>query len=197
MRGALLAVFLGVTMGTQAFAAPFQWSAAAGGNDHVYDWIPGYLTWTNASTAATAQTFAGFQGYLATVSTAPENNFFQVALQPGRQRTNSDRLAGRISGHQRSGFLRASGGWRWVSGDPWTFTSWWTLHGFPDEFQNKSQNFLRTQPVGPDVFWDDIENNPGGSFISGYFVEYPVPSQAAWRLLRSVVCSREGDADST
>jgi hypothetical protein len=160
-----------------------QWPTASGGNGHYYDWIPGYIRWTDAKTAAMSLSFSGAQGHLATIATSAENDFFKSKFS---QTGSGQTLIGWLGGFQDTtapDFSEPAGGWRWVTGEPWTFTSWWTAQGFPDEFLNHSQNFVRTQPVGPDVFWDDIENDPGPGLIGGYFVEYPVPEPAGFAIM--------------
>jgi hypothetical protein len=44
-------------------------------NGHFYEYVPTPLTWLNAKAAAEAKTFNGMQGYLATSTSAGENNF--------------------------------------------------------------------------------------------------------------------------
>src|SRR5688500_9048970 len=60
-------------------AAPVQWPAAQGGNNHYYEWVPsGFITWNNASVGAAARTFGGVNGHLATMTTLAENTFFET-----------------------------------------------------------------------------------------------------------------------
>src|SRR5689334_4864114 len=65
-----------VCLAISASAAPIQWSAAAGGNDHFYEFVVApNIKWTDASAAAQARSFDGVQGYLATLTSAGENAF--------------------------------------------------------------------------------------------------------------------------
>jgi hypothetical protein len=165
-----------------ATAAPVQWPVIEGGNNHFYDWVPGYMTWTDARNAASSMTYSGFSGYLATVTSSSEQGFFQ---QHFSQTGAGSTLIGWLGGYQDTSapdYTEPSGGWRWTSGEPWGFTTWWTDRGLPDDF-NGSQDYLRTQPVGSNVFWDDIENDPDASYIGGFFVEYPVPEPTSITIL--------------
>jgi hypothetical protein len=174
MRTATFAV--AALLASQALAAPVQWPASQGGNDHYYDWVPGYLTWSDARTAAESSIFLSTPGHLATIVTPAENAFFQSHFSQSTGPT----LIGWLGGYQDPAspdYSEPAGGWRWVTGEPWTFTKWWTDKNLPDDF-NGQQDYLRTQPVGPDIFWDDIENDPNPYYIGGYFVEYPVPEPA-------------------
>lgn len=58
-------------------AAPIQWSAAAGGNDNWYEYVPTVsifetISYDAARAAALASNHMGMQGYLATVTSAGE-----------------------------------------------------------------------------------------------------------------------------
>lgn len=144
-------IALSLSLAGAAFAAPVQWPQGLGGNDHYYDWVPGYNTHTGASAAASGLSFSGMQGYLATLTTPAENTFFESKFS---QSGSGQTLIGWLGGFQNTSapdYSEPAGGWRWNTGETWGFTKWWTLHNFPDNF-NGPQNFLRTQPVGPDVF---------------------------------------------
>jgi hypothetical protein len=65
-----------------ALATPIQWTSGSGGNDHYYEFVQVVTDFSSTSTqfatntlsaATSAATLAG--GYLATVSSAPENTF--------------------------------------------------------------------------------------------------------------------------
>ena len=85
-----------------AYAAPIQWTTAAGGNGHYYDFIPTQISWTDAEAAVSALSFDGLPGYLATITTAAENNFITA---------NFNQL-GWLGGSDAA----VEGDWRWVGG---------------------------------------------------------------------------------
>ncbi len=62
-------------MALQAIAAPVKWPVSSGGNNHFYDYVPTRLDWQAAHTAATSTLYSGQPGYLATVTSAGENEF--------------------------------------------------------------------------------------------------------------------------
>src|SRR5262245_11951797 len=58
-----------------ALSALIRWSASSGGNGHYYEVVDGYTTSADAQTAASSRRVADVQGYLATVTSAAENQF--------------------------------------------------------------------------------------------------------------------------
>jgi hypothetical protein len=89
---------------------PVQWKADEGGNEHWYLLLKAAPDCWDQSRLAAVQ----LGGHLATVSSAPENQF----------------IAGLVSRFYGSnvtigGFKDLSvGAWRWVTGEPWEFTNW-------------------------------------------------------------------------
>jgi len=168
-----------------ALATPLQWTVASGGNGHFYDYVAASLTWDQAQAAAAATTFNGMQGYLATITSAGENNFI-------------------INNFNHMGFLGGSdaaveGEWRWVVGpeagllffigeypDPNRHTIIYADWGSnePNDFDNTRYGFPYP---GEDYLnfnsarggeWNDV---PGAPYASqGYYVEFgpavPEPS---------------------
>lgn len=99
--------------------APFvEWSAASGGNGHLYRVVrvEQGLTWDRAKAAAEA---AG--GYLATV-TSPQENAFVFGLVTNPIHWNGNRGPW-IGGYQDPGHS-AGEGWRWVTGEPFDYANW-------------------------------------------------------------------------
>jgi hypothetical protein len=150
---------------TVATAVPVQWSPGSGGNGHYYDLVPTLLTWQQAKLAAESLTFGGAPGHLATITSAPEKDFLATAFG------TPEAWLGGFQDHTAPDFAEPAGGWRWVTGETWSYTNWYP--GLPDEFQNAHQDFLWTG-AGGQPQWDDIQNDA----VRGYFVEY-VPEPAA------------------
>lgn len=64
-----------------ANAAPIQWTTGPGANGHFYELITVTQDYATARANAEASTHAGFQGHLATITSAEENAFIN-ALNP-------------------------------------------------------------------------------------------------------------------
>ena len=93
----------------------FQWTTASGGNGHWYQFVTGSKTWTQARDEATA---AG--GYLATVTSADESTFVNALVY-------DPAVSFWLGGYQdRTSvtYTEPSGGWRWVTTEPWNYTNW-------------------------------------------------------------------------
>ena len=82
-----------------------QWTVASGGNGHWYWRNPAVVEWSTASSAAIA-----LGADLASITSQLENNFIKNMLPPSS--------AAYIGG------IRENSGWRWVTGEQWSFTSW-------------------------------------------------------------------------
>jgi hypothetical protein len=155
-------------------------------NGHYYEFVSGNLTWENARTAAASRTNLGLQGYLATITSQPENEF----------------VASKLEGQGWVGASDAAveGEWRWVTG-PEAGTLFWqggtavagqynnwstTYRGTPSPEPNN--NVAPNSPTGEDYAhflsdnrypqekgkWNDYPVTFGD--INGYLVEYgPAP----------------------
>ncbi len=134
-------------------------------NGHLYKYISGTITWTNAQTAAAAQTAYDSNGYLATITSQDENNF----------------VAARITG---DGWFGASdsaveGAWRWVTG-PETGTQFWSGNGGGSVVGGNYNRWASGEPNdsgGEDCAqfyvssnnWNDLPCNHN---LGGYIVEF-------------------------
>jgi len=177
MRLATILVFL---CASTSLATPIQWPSSAGGNNHYYDFVSApNILWTDANAGAQSLTFAGLQGYLATITSSAENSFiftnFSAAAGPFQE--------GWLGGYQDTSapdYSEPAGGWRWVTGETWSYTNW--ANNEPDNVAG-IQNYLRGGST-----WDDMANNPTNpsvQYVAGYFVEYsaPAPEPASWLAL--------------
>jgi hypothetical protein len=66
--------------------------------------------------------FAGYRGHLATVTSAAENQFVSAYLT-----ANPPHNTVWLGGYQdlsAPDYREPAGGWRWVTGEPWAYTSW-------------------------------------------------------------------------
>jgi len=149
------------------------------GNGHFYEFIEAKdISWSDAKTAAEARTLYGMQGYLATITSAEENDFVAA------------KLAG--NGWIGASDAGAEGVWKWVTGPEagtqfsngsqavnGQYENW--APGEPNDY-----NFGGKVPEGEEYihFWGDGANKgtwndfpnavvPGfGLSIAGYIVEY-------------------------
>jgi len=86
---------------TDCIAAPIQWSSDFGGNDHWYELNLDAMDWQSAATEAENR-----GGYLATVTSAAENQFLQFLLAPFHEDFW-------IGGSDAD----SEGSWYWMTGD--------------------------------------------------------------------------------
>jgi hypothetical protein len=146
------------------------------GNGHYYEFIATPLSFDGALAAASSLTYLGNQGYLATVTSAAEQNFIFNNVTAA-----STWFAGTDRGTE--------GDWKWVAGPEAGQTFW--LNGVTTIYANwsggepnnccGSENFLYGNWSGS--AWNDI-----GATQLGYTVEYSVinntvPEPAHWMLL--------------
>lgn len=163
---ATVVMFCGVCQGVL-----MQWSSTVGGNGHFYEVVrvPSGINWFQANTSATSS-----GGYLATITSAKENSFVYSILDYNRDFTGDWDWGPWLGGYQPAGSAEPYGGWRWVTGEPFTYTNW--KPGNPDN-SGGIENYLHFLQ-GPQ--WNDIA--PNGAFntipLQGYIVEYNIPEPA-------------------
>ena len=123
------------------------------------------VNWDEARRAVESLTYNGYPGHLATITSAAENDFIVQNVL-----INSLWLGG----YQERGapdFQEPAGGWRWVTGEPWSYTNW--LPGQPANYPTpvgETDALLFRQAKG----WNDAAYAQVG--IAGFLVEYePTP----------------------
>src|SRR5438034_10728326 len=94
-------------------------------NGHHYQAVrvAGAISWDDARAAAQSLTYAGFPGHLVTFTSATEHDF--VARNVFSTVAPTDQLW--LGGYQDGSapdYLEPRGGWRWVTGEPWSYTAW-------------------------------------------------------------------------
>lgn len=153
-KSKLLLVFGLIVMVSQlGLAAPVTWEQ----NGHSYEVIvSGPISWNSAQAAA-----EGKGGYLATITSAEENQFvFNLTVNtPGAWHQ-----AGWWIGPWLGGSDAASeGNWQWVTGEPWVYTNW--LSGQPDNWEDEDYlMFWGSGSIMPT--WND------GDVADSYVIEY-------------------------
>jgi len=169
------AIVLGLVAGTVQ-AEPVQWAVADGGNGHWYEGVsaPG-ITWENASILADA-----LGGYLCTVPNEQENLwvFKNVASDPSLWNTWFGPFIGGYQDYEADDYSEPAGGWTWVTGETWGYTSWTpgdpSNTGSQDHLAYGGTSSNHIQPK-----WNDIEDPEAG----GYVIEWDHdPSITQWRI---------------
>ena len=113
---------------SELMAGPIQWTVAEGGNDHWYELVmpssyQDSYTWAQARQAADSMSFDGEQGYLATVTSAGENQFLQDNYSSqlidihGPNDHSKYAWIGLFAATPYSGF-------QWVTGEQLAYTNW-------------------------------------------------------------------------
>jgi len=159
-------------------AAPIQWAA----NGNYYEFIDGTYTRASAEAAASASTYLGAQGYLATITSAGEQSFLF-------DNWNSAEADFWIGGSDAS----TEGQWAWVTGPEagtvfydagttLTYSAW--VGGEPNDFV-AGEDFLvfGWNSAGQ---WNDIGQPQFPNWTAGYIVEYgsaSVPGPASSTIL--------------
>jgi hypothetical protein len=147
--------------GHAAQATPVQWS----GNGHYYELITTALDYDQADAAASASTYNGLTGYLATISSSAENTFVANLIQDT------------VGNDQAEAYIGSSnlldGQWRFSAG-PENGQLMSFLSFEPGEPNNAggSEHYLElygySLPDGPFAVWNDVN----GALAFRYVVEY-------------------------
>ncbi len=172
----LLAISLATMAGT-AWGLPVKWEA----NGHYYEAVsvPGGISWTAASAAATVR-----GGHLATVTSGAENAFIWGLIDNPlywNQEPGGSNLGPWIGGFQTSdNGSTPNANWTWVTGEPFTYTNWYT--GEPNNFTGAQENYLSYKCWGTSdcrsAQWNDLPDaiSEFGTSVRAYVVEIDTPS---------------------
>jgi len=138
-------------------------------NGHYYERITGTITWVNAKTAAESMSHMGVSGHLATV-TSYEENWWIV-----------ENLGGELTlDHWLGGYLDTDGNWKWVTGEPWGFTSWWNGYGWTEPSGDGNAIEYDDAEQDPPLpgYWNDLDqNNSELGFIVEFDTQFPPTAQ--------------------
>ena len=141
-------------------------------NGHCYQAVlaPG-LSWDDAQAACVAR-----GGHLVTITSEEENAFVFSLVSSDTAFWYVDAfnngLGPWLGGYQPDGSAEPSGGWRWVTDEPFDYTNWEA--GQPDEGGGGSQNrlrFIKLDGVMGDK-WDDGESDNPPAHRNGYIFEH-------------------------
>lgn len=147
-----------------------------GANGHFYQRVDTPTTWFDARIAAANMSYLGMTGHLATITSAQENAYIAVNLG------GPDAVAAHwLGGYQDTSALvysEPAGGWRWITGEAWSFTNWAPTSslGIPEPNNiGGTEDYLEfaADPLSQHDHWNDYK---GFNVEQGYIVEFePVP----------------------
>ena len=119
---AVASLFFAITVvsGGVAGAVPVQWTVGSGGNGHWYELVgDNPLLWNDAKAFAEAR-----GGYLATLTSPAENAFITDSILSTLAGCHSCMWLGGYQDANSPHYSEPSGGWTWVTGEPWSYTNW-------------------------------------------------------------------------
>jgi len=137
------------------------------GNGHYYEVVlDDRITWSRAKELADSSSFKGLQGHLATIGSQEENDW--IAGDP-KFMEGASVLAGGVQTVPNQG---PTSDWRWVTGEPWSFTAPNWGQGEPND-DGGEERYLELHPDG---YWNDAPRNSGG-----YVVEFEHGAKVVYR----------------
>jgi len=167
---ALLPALLGcaaIGMATSVSSAPVQWELANGGNGHYYEAIlvGTNITWEAAVSAAQLR-----GGYLATITSAAENQFVKGLFATDSAFFHRHACCPNVtSGPWISAYASSytARDWAWITGEPYSFSAWG-----PGEPANNGDRISYARfYTNLDPKWNDIPSGHSASPQS-YIVEH-------------------------
>ena len=158
-------------------AAPVIWPVTNGGNGHFYLPIatPYPISWSDANAVADL-----LGGHLVTIESAEENDFVFNLIDDDIYWYPSVNLRGPwIGGYQLPGSSEPSGGWTWITGEPFTYTNWDlgqpnNYQGHGNQGKNENRIHFGNKPVRVPT-WNDVTLDYDE--IRAYVVELSEPDQ--------------------
>jgi len=156
---------------------PVQWRIGDGENGHWYQLVfaDGNFGWLTAKRNAESM-----GGHLATIGSERENEVVAaIGSHPSAWRGVGDFYGPWLGGFQdpsSSNYHEPDGGWRWVTGEAWEFTSW--CQGLPNNAGAQDYLHLYSPTFGQGgALWDDVEENfifppVGGPIVVSSIVEW-------------------------
>lgn len=173
MRRSLTILAAAGLLGSAAHAVPTQWTVASGGNGHWYEYFVEPVVAEVAFSLAALETYQGMTGYLATITSAAENQFASVTVAQGQ-------LA--WIGATDNG---TEGTWVWrvgpEAGQALSYSNW-----NPSEPNNccGGENYLHTN-YGIAGGWNDHGGPGNPAQRNGYLVEFSgmVPEPGTYALM--------------
>ena len=172
---------LSLAAGMSAQASVIVWSEASGGNGHAFEFVEAPLIgWDEASLIAQSMSFQGVSGHVATITDGSEQFFVNNinSFDPGFFPEFA--IGMWLGGFQADPTGAPDQGWEWITGEQWNFTDWGK--GEPNDGFGPESHLAMIVPNSElGIFgWGDYPGDPANWFgISGFLVEYPLPSPGA------------------
>ena len=174
---AVASVVFAVTVmtGGVAGAGPIQWALAEGGNGHWYEEFDVDLDWQAARMFADSKSYLGLQGYLVTITSGGERDFLIEKGFPSTATSHGPRAwLGAYQDKESPNFSEPGGGWTWLTGEPWAFTSWDTNE--PSECCPPTGWTEDYAEFHPDGRWNDHASYLDIAVVVEYSAPVPEPS---------------------
>lgn len=176
-------IFIGLVMVLQirAQGQAVQWGAQAGGNGHFYEAVraPSGITWGAAQSIAVSR-----GGYLATITSAAENNFV-YGLVSGNLNywhiTGTESWGPWLGGLQPPGSSEPAGGWTWVTGEAFSYQNWAALQPNNNGGAENRIQFHGHNAPGGAATWNDLTDT-AVQYVRGYVIE-SIPEPSVFTLL--------------
>lgn len=161
-----------------ASASFVEWSESIGGNGHYYELVTTLSSWSQATVDAESRSYLGVNGYLASITSAAENNFLINTVAP--LASDGPQIQVWIGGYQPPGSPEPAGNWVWTSGEQWTYSNF--APGQPNN-DGGTENYAALY-VKPNIFgaigqWADAPDGVGAYYLVEYAAPVPVPP-AVW-----------------
>ena len=119
----LAVVLVSLCWGSGAGAVPIQWTVASGGNGHWYEFFPDQMARDAAQTFSGSHFHLGVQGHLVTITSASERDFLIANNMPDVV-LDSGAWIGAYQDTSAPDYSEPAGGWRWSTGEAWSFENW-------------------------------------------------------------------------
>ncbi len=155
-------IFLGLLLG--GVCTPVQAQVVANlANGHYYEAISVAqgIDWVDARDEAANRSYLGRRGHLATLTSAAE---VQFVLNNFPTADSDQYWLGGYQDRSASDYSEPAGGWRWVTGEPWSYTNWSVNQ--PDNYLGVEDSLQLFNHSGA---WND---GKGTGLVAGYVVEY-------------------------
>ena len=129
-----------------------QWRTEEGGNGHWFAVMVRTegITWNFASSSAVSM-----GGHLATITSAAELGFI-ITTASATSNLDPTWFGPWLGGFQPEGSAEPAGNWRWITGDPWSFTAWGGGGYQPDNGCGGNEDYLHHDNFGA---WNDARQD--------------------------------------
>ena len=147
-----------------------RWKVSEGGNGHWYKAVAMHhdVTWSGAEQLARLE-----GGYLATITSAAENNFVFGLINTPEFFTDDYGNGPALGGYQQDGSPEPDGGWCWVTGEPWNYSKWFRnepSNGRAPSGTEDRLHYYSSKGRTPAPMWNDAHRTDKNKILS-YVVE--------------------------